>query len=201
MADGSAWDESAMRLVLLSIPAAVLIGYVGGGRLGHLSSVRVRWPLAAFIGIVLQFAPVSGTAGFVLLVLSFVALLAFAATNLRLPGFPVILVGLALNFTVIAVDHGMPVTRHALIASGQRSTLRDLIDQGGSKHHLATSADSILPLGDVIAIGAPVRQAISIGDIGAHIGGAWFVIGAMRPRTLSPETDPGDLEVATRTEV
>ena len=180
-----------MRFALFSIPAALAFGYLTGGRLAGFASVRVRWPLLALAAILCQLAPVSGTAGVILLVISFVLLMAFASANARAPGFPLILLGLALNFTVIAVNHGMPVTRHALVASGQAETLPDLREHGGAKHHLATPTDELLWLGDVIPIGPPVHQAVSVGDIGAHLGAAWFVIAAMRRHKLSVIEEAG----------
>ena len=171
-----------MRLILTTLPVAVLIGYVAGGRLSNLASARLRFPLLALAGIVLQFLPVGGTYGYLLLVGSFAFLLAFAIANARGSGFALIYVGLALNLTVIAVNRGMPVTEHALLASGQEETLRDLELHGGSKHHLATEEDQLLFLGDVIAVPAPIRQAISVGDIFAHLGVAWLVVRGMRRR-------------------
>ena len=40
------------------------------------------------------------------LYVSFVLLTIFAIKNVRIPGFPVILVGIALNFTVIGLEPG-----------------------------------------------------------------------------------------------
>lgn len=183
-----------MRLVLVTIPAAVLIGYLGGGRIGHLTSLTVRRPWLALTGILPQLAPVSGAAGLALLLLSFASLLAFALMNLRLAGFPLILLGLTLNFAVIAANQGMPVTRHALVASGQGETLRSLATEGGAKHHLATDDDVLLPLADVIPIGSPINRAVSVGDVATHLGAVWFVAAAMRrPPAPGPGRVPGDL--------
>ena len=126
----------------------------------------------------------------VLLLGSFAALLAFAIRNVRAPGFGLILAGLALNALVIAVNQGMPVTHHALVASNQTATLDDLIRNGGAKHHLADGGTVLQPLGDVIALGAPIDQAISVGDICVQLGAAWFIVFAMprrRPRIVEPE--------------
>ena len=75
-----------------------------------------------------------------------------------------ILIGIVLNFTVISVNHGMPVTRQALVASHQTDTLRSLVHGGGAKHHLAGPDDRLLFMGDAIALG-PIRQAVSVGDL------------------------------------
>ena len=176
-----------MRLVLLTLPIGVLVGLVLGGRVGRLASLPVRAPLLALLGIALQFVPARGTTGAILLVASFVFLCAFAIRNVRLPGFPLILLGLVLNLTVIAVNNGMPVTRHALVLSGQESTLHDLRADGGSKHHLATSGDELLPLADVLPLPPPVSQAISVGDIATHAGIVWLIVWGML-RVPAPST-------------
>lgn len=183
-----------MRLILTTVPLAIVIGYLARGRLGNLSSFHPRWPWLALGGAGAQFAPFTGPVGAGLLVLSFVLLIAFAAVNIRLAGLPIVLVGLALNLTVIAVNQGMPITKRALIDSGQADTLPQLrAGAGGTKHHLADD-DTIFPaLGDVIAIGPPIRQAISIGDIFTHLGAAWFVVASMRRRQGATEdlSEPG----------
>jgi hypothetical protein len=172
-----------MRLVVLTIPVAVLVGYLAGGRLGNLANVRFRWPLSGLAGVALQFAPVAGTGGTLLLVASFLCLFVAAGVNRRLPGFALILLGLWLNFLVITVNGGMPVTRHALVASGQTNTLADLRSGADTKHHLASDQDVLVLLGDAIPIPAPVHQAVSIGDLLAYSGGMWFVIRGMRSPT------------------
>jgi hypothetical protein len=168
-----------VRLVLLTLPIGVLAGLLLGGRIGRLGSLPIRAPLLAALGIALQFVPATGTVGAILLVASFVSLCAFAIRNLKVPGFPLILLGLVLNLTVIAVNNGMPVTRHALVRSGQKSTLHDLRTSGGSKHHLATSEDRLMPLADVMALPPPVGQAISVGDIATHAGIVWLIVWGM----------------------
>jgi hypothetical protein len=171
-----------MRLALFALVGAILIGLATGGRPSHLVEVRFRWPLVGLAGVALQLIPASGTLGVALLLSSFALLALAVAANLRLPGFPLILTGLALNFLVIVVNGGMPVTAHALAASGQQATLKDLVQNGGTKHHLATSADDLVVLADDIPLGAPVRQAVSIGDILAYSGAAWFIVRGMHRR-------------------
>ena len=82
----------------------------------------------------------------------------------------------------------MPVTRNALEGSDQLSTLNELIVNGGAKHHLADGTTNLLPLGDVIPLGQPLNEAISIGDVCVQLGAACFIVFSMprrRPRTVS----------------
>jgi hypothetical protein len=104
-----------------------------------------------------------------------------------------VVAGLCLNFLVIAVNEGMPVTREAVLASDQAETLDDLSSAGGSKHHLATPEDDLLFLADRIGIPSPVAQAVSVGDVVAYAGIVWFVVAAMRRR---PEPVPATVAPA-----
>jgi len=114
------------------------------------------------------------------LLLSFVPLSVFVVANIHIPGFVLLLVGLAMNFTVISVNHGMPVSVHALEASGQQQTLHELITHGGAKHHLMDPDDRLRPLADVIPV-QPVRQVVSVGDVVSYAGVAWVIAAGMRP--------------------
>ena len=166
-----------MKLVLPSFLIAVAIGYARGGRLAALGGLRLRWQGAAIAGLALQMLlwP-GGSWPLVYLYVSFVILAAFAVANIRTTGFVLILIGIALNFTVIALNEGMPVSRAAIVASGQASTMDELVNDGGAKHHLASSDDRLRFLGDVIAI-RPLEQAISFGDIFTY-GGVMVLIAA-----------------------
>ncbi|MBI3649377.1 MAG: DUF5317 domain-containing protein [Actinobacteria bacterium] len=179
-----------MRLVLATFALALGVGYIFGGRLSNLGRVRVRWAPAAMIGLAMQFAPLPGkTLPLLMLYASFVVLTVFAAVNIRLVGFPLIAIGICCNFLVIGVNRGMPVTEDALVASGQASTLRLLIEDGGAKHHLANDSDVLLFLGDVIPLG-PLQQAVSVGDVLTYGGVMWLIVAGMRGRiqpALRPE--------------
>jgi hypothetical protein len=180
-----------MKLTLVVLSIALVAGMLAGGRLSNLASVRIRWTVLALLGLALQVVPVPGAVlPLALLYASFALLAVFAVRNLRLAGFVLILVGLASNFTVIAVNGGMPVTRHALVASGQADTLSLLVRDGGAKHHLASSSDSLLPLGDVIPIKG-VDQAVSVGDVLTYLGVMWLIVWCMLRRAPAvPEGSP-----------
>jgi len=196
-------DDVVVKLILGAIVLAVAVGFVIGGNLRNLSHVHIRWPALALVGLGLQLVPVDANAdrlGFALLMASYALLMAFVVLNVRSAGFPLIVMGLFLNALVIGVNHGMPVDRHALIASGQGSTLQALVREGGAKHHLATADDRLLFLGDVIAVPEPAGQVVSVGDLFTYAGVIWFVLAGMRRRedpvasaapTASDATRPG----------
>jgi len=186
-----------MRLVLLAFPLAIGLGYLLGGRLRNLGGTRFRHAWAGVAGVALQFLPAGGTLGSIVLVASFALLLMVAIANWRLSGFALVVAGLCLNFLVIAVNQGMPVTREAVIASGQADTLGDLRDDGGSKHHLATADDELLFLADRFGVPAPVKQAVSIGDVLAYAGAMWFIVAGMRRPNERTEADGRTVQAVT----
>jgi hypothetical protein len=176
---------SPVLLIVTTVAVAIAAGLASGGSLRDFPSVRLRALWLALAGVALQYLVIRGPLAFPLLLASFACLLAFVGVNLRAPGFALILIGLVLNTVVIAANRGMPVSREALDASGQRSTITDLTtDSDGQKHFLADDRTVLLPLGDVIPIPEPIGQAVSIGDILVHAGIGWFIVMAVRkPRT------------------
>lgn len=182
-----------MKLMLFCLTLIVLVGFATGGRLRHLTSIHLRWTGLAVVGFALQWVTGPGdTVPLVCLYASFVLLTIFAVRNLRITGFPLILIGTALNFTVIGLNQGMPVARQALMASDQADTLDDLIHNPYPKHHLASDDDLVVFLGDVIAVPAPVRQAISIGDIVTYAGVGVVVVTGMRAPSARRKAERSD---------
>jgi Family of unknown function (DUF5317) len=179
-------------LLVGAILLAVVIGYLAGGRLRNLESLTLRaWPLA-LVGLSLQLIPLprsaTPTLGALLLLASFATLVVFAFLNLRVTGMPIVVIGLLLNALVIGVNQGMPVTRSALVRSGQGELLRYLVKNGGAKHHLADRDDELLFLADSIPLARPVGQVVSIGDLMVYGGLVLAIASAMRRRSAAMET-------------
>jgi hypothetical protein len=179
-----------MILFLSVIGLSVLAGYLLGGRLRSFERLRLRWWGLAPLGLALQAIPLPDARhGLDLLVRvavlssSFLLLLLFVSINLRVAGMWLLFIGLALNFVVIASNGGMPVSRHALEASGQAEVLQLLLKDEGAKHHLLTSDDRVTFLADVIPIAGPIRQVVSVGDVFVYSGLAWLIVSVMRGRT------------------
>jgi hypothetical protein len=203
-----------MLLILWVIVAGVLVGIALGGDIRTLSDIRLRWWPLALIGLGLQVIPIPSMAGQLdhwlavgLLIASYVVLLVFVAMNIKLPGFPLIAVGFALNLLVISVNGGMPVTVRALrhaYASQYTAEITRLQEHGGAKHHLARDDDVLLPLADVIPLGSPLHQVLSVGDIVFMAGVFWVIaaatkgaVGRHRPRSR-PGTRPELRDVPDR---
>lgn len=177
-----------VRLLLVVFVGAIAIGLLAGGRLSNLAEHRFRLGWLGVIGVVLQFVPIRGDGGDLVLTASFLCLFVVCGANWRLPGFALILVGLLLNFVVITVNEGMPVARQAVVASGQADTLSELRELDSPKHHLERPDDRLMALGDVIPVGPPIRQVVSVGDLAVLLGVAWFLIAAVRrgPERVRP---------------
>lgn len=178
-----------MILFVAVVAFAFALGFALRGSLRGFEGVSLRgWALAA-AGLGLQFAPLpTGAAGLDLAVrvsvlgASYALLVVFAILNRRVPGIPLVLVGLLLNAVVILPNGGMPVSESAIRASGQQEMLELFVQQGATKHHLMTEDDVLRPLGDVIGIPSPIRQVVSVGDVFIYTGIVWFVLAAMRGR-------------------
>lgn len=176
-----------MTLLLAAVLIAIYLGYLFGGRLYKIESLRPRWWGLVIAGLAVQFVPLpEGATGTDLVVrtavlaLSYTLLVAFAAINLRMPGMVLVLIGLAGNFAVIGINGGMPVSAEALRNSGQEEILEFLREEGSDKHHLLTDEDELTFLADVIAVRPPIGQAISVGDLFIYGGLVWLVVAAMR---------------------
>src|SRR3989337_813197 len=184
--------------MILFASVIVLAGGLGdafGGRLRRLERLRRRWWVLALLGLTMQFLPLpEGVGGADLIVrttvlsVSYAGLLAFAIVNVHLPGLPLVLIGLACNFTVIAANGGMPVSEEALVDSGQADVVDTLRTDGSQKHHLMTEEDALTFLADVIPVPKPIGQAVSAGDILIYLGLILLAVATMRGRI--PSRDP-----------
>jgi Family of unknown function (DUF5317) len=171
-----------LRLAVTAIGLALLIGIAAGGHLRSLSRVQLRLTPLALVGLALQVAPVqSRSLSMALLYVSFGVLIVFAAANIRTAGFVLISLGIVLNVAVIAANRGMPVDGHALLASGQEDSYTLLVTEGGAKHHLATPADRLWFLADIIPLWA-IRQVVSVGDLATDAGIMWLLVWGVRRR-------------------
>ena len=100
-------------LVLLVIDCGVVVGLLRGGRLDSLRAARVKARPLLVAALVLQLLPWlpwgHGHAsrwgiGSVLLVVSLLVLLIVARANARLPGMPLVAVGLLANLLVVSLN-------------------------------------------------------------------------------------------------
>jgi hypothetical protein len=172
------------------IALAVVAGLTAGGSIHRFAELRLRWWLLAPIGFALQGVPLpDGRHGGDLVIrmlvfgASYVLVVAFAIRNRRIAAVPLIVAGLLLNGLVVTANGGMPVSRSALVASGQADVVQLLLQDEGEKHHLLGPDDELTPLGDVIAVPPPIGQVVSVGDVLVYAGLVWLILAVMRGQT------------------
>jgi hypothetical protein len=190
-------------LLLLTIGAAVLVVLVTRGSWRRLIHLPVQGSLLFVTGVLIQialeivtFTPNAiETAGYGLLMLSYVFLLAFCLANLPLRGMGVISLGIALNTLVIGLNLGMP-TRPVAIENGRR--VEKPIEQ--TVKHRPESPDDLLGfLGDKILLPPPFDTLISIGDIVIVVGVCELAYFGSHQRRRRPRHRVGDkLATASR---
>ena len=186
-----------MPSVLLVALAALLAGRLAGGRLHHVAEAGIRVPWLAGAGLVMQVVAANVATPDPIMLASFVLLTVFAALNLHRSGFAVLGLGVLLNFAVVAVNGGMPISPEALVQAGDAAQIPQLEQGlGGAKWHLAGPEDVLLPLSDVVVIPPPIGEVVSVGDLLVDAGLGWFLYAATRPgRRREPEPD-GETESA-----
>ena len=179
-----------MLLIGAILAIGLLIGWGFGGDLRNFSAIGIRLWWVAPLALLLQVLPLpEGESGITrllpagALLASFWLLTVVAAANWRLRGFGLILIGVLMNFTVISVNQGMPVSAEALArieATEDVEPLREAPE--GAKHHLATEEDRLRPIGDVIPVEEPFDVVVSPGDVLAYSGAAVLVAAVMLGR-------------------
>ena len=173
-----------MLLLASILVVGMLVGWGLGGRLSNLAAVEIRlWPLLP-AALVLQVVPIPRLgegigryAPFAVLLFSFLVIGFVCVRNIRLAGFPAILLGVVLNAIPIAVNQGMPVSGDAVVAVGGEA--EDVDRERGEKHHLLGPDDRLTFLADVIPVRPPFTAVVSVGDLVMWVGAGWFVTAAM----------------------
>lgn len=176
-----------MVLVAVTVPCAVLAGWLRGGRLRHLAALPFRGGALAVIAAAAQalfaLAPSSGVA-LVLTAASQIALLAFLWLNRFLAGALLIATGSLLNTVVVLANGAMPVSREAVLAIGRHPG-----EVQPGRHRLMTDADVLPQLADIVALPL-LRTIVSVGDIVLAAGLGLLVVAAMAsPRATRSRLD------------
>lgn len=176
-----------MRFTAAAIVLGLAAGLLAGGRPGAAAGPRLRWWPVLVVGAAAQLLPevveVTEGAAFAAVVVSYAALIAFAAANLRVAGMPVVLLGLTLNLAVILPNGGMPVQAEAVAKAGIAPRAEAAALDYGAKRHLATPDDRLTFLGDVVPV-RPLREVLSFGDLVLAAGVAGVAFRLLRPRAV-----------------
>lgn len=171
-----------MLWLVIVLFVAMSVAVLRGGRLTNLADIRLRMWWLLPLGFAMQGIAglVDPDIGFYLVLLSYLPLMALMILNRDRSGLWLAGMGVLLNFTVIALNGGMPVLEGAIeVAAGFVPGGADLAN---AAKHTEMGPDTILPfLGDVI----PIRMAsqgtvISIGDVFLAVGLGRFLEAELR---------------------
>lgn len=167
---------------------ALTISMLRGGRLVNLGDIELKgwWLLILAFGLQAAtgwLGEDSDTAGLVMILLSFALLMALVGLNRSKPGMWIAGIGVLMNFTVIAVNGGMPVLAGAAeVASGFTVSSPDLT--GTFKHVPLDSSSRLTFFADVVPLRiVGIGEVISLGDIFLALGlGVYLESELRRPR-------------------
>jgi hypothetical protein len=171
--------------ILVAIPLGIALGYLLGGRLEGLASVRFDWAWLAVGGLLVQvllFSPlftdrIGGDVGAAIYVASTAAVLVAVVRNIRrLPAMALVALGAVSNLAAILANGGvMPTTAAALAAAG-------LSPADGFSNSAVLTDPRLAPLTDVYALPAnvPLANVFSIGDVLIGVGIVLVVALGMR---------------------
>ncbi|MFB5762322.1 DUF5317 domain-containing protein [Paenibacillus medicaginis] len=125
----------------------------------------------------------------------YVAGLVFLWLNRHQPGFLIILIGVFLNFLVMAVNGGrMPVSLTASYVLGPYYV--ELLQSGEviSKHFMMNDSTRLSFLGDIIPLSAPYprTQVISVGDVVMNVGIFLFIqrVMVVKKKKINKQVNP-----------
>lgn len=175
-----------MAWLAVVIAVSIVIALARGGRFLNLSEIKLRWWPLLILGFGMQFAadrlPVerdwSHDAAVALMILSFIPLLGLVWINRHEAGMWLAGIGIFMNFTVIALNGGMPVLPQAaelgLGIEIDPDTFSNL-----SKHVLLDESTRLSFLGDVIPFRL-LNTVISLGDVFLAVGLGVFVEDQLR---------------------
>lgn len=158
--------------LILAVAVGIIVGLARRGSFANLSKTHLAGVPLVFTGVILQVGSTIAERAEVtwlplpltLVLGSFALTFGFAALNRRLPGMMLIATGALMNFTVIAVNGGMPVSIDALDRAGIGNPFERGDVTKGAHHALDDDEDSLTFLADVIPIKV-TANVVSAGDV------------------------------------
>lgn len=190
-------------ILVLAVVVGIAVGLLRGGRLARLADLRLAHGWLVLAAVALQYPLVYNLVGsaaiigvplaYPMMAVSLVLVLAAVWANRRLPGVPLVGLGLLANLLVMACNGGwMPMTPEALGRLGHLSRLTpqgDVPKVWGAKNVMLARAETRLWwLSDIFVVAAPfpVPGAFSIGDVLVALGLFWLLQQALVGRATCP---------------
>jgi hypothetical protein len=163
-----------VTVLFLSMAIAIL----RGGRLSNLGDIHLRLWWLLPLGFGLQIAAryvASPDLGVALILLSYLPLIILVLLNKERPGLWLAGFGVLMNFSVIALNGGMPVLSEAAEVASGFAPGDPIIAE--SYKHVVLNRESLLPfLADVIPIRVlNIGQVLSLGDVFLAFGLGRFI--------------------------
>jgi hypothetical protein len=170
--------------ILYAVPIGIALGFLVGGRLDRLGTLRFDWAWLAIAGLIAQillFSPlatgiVDAVSGAVIYVASTAAVLVAVLRNLSVPGMPLVWLGAASNLAAVIANGGiMPTTAEALATAGLEPVT-------GLSNSAVLADPALAPLTDVFALPSwfPLANVFSIGDVLIAVGIVIVIAAGMR---------------------
>jgi hypothetical protein len=190
-------------ILVIAVVVSTIVALLRGGRLARLADLRIVHAWLALAAVALQYPLVYDLLGqrtiagvplaVAVMAATYAMLLWFVWANRRLPGLPLLGVGLLLNLVVMAANGGwMPITPEALARLGRLSWVT-----GRASPHKVWSAKDIMlaqaqtrlwGLSDIFVLPAPfpVPTAFSVGDVLVALGVFWLLQRVLLPESPAP---------------
>jgi hypothetical protein len=183
-------------LMPLLIALAIVVGLLRGGSLRNFAALPLRWVPLIIASFVLQLflftpflhRPLIAVAVEPLYLLSMAMAAVWVALNWRIPGMPLIALGLFMNFVAIAANGGhMPVSRENMLYSGKIANFADGATTSNNSVLAPPEQVRLWILTDIIPLPKefPLANVFSIGDVLLVIG-----IGMLCYRTIRHAPEP-----------
>ncbi|AIE61401.1 DUF5317 domain-containing protein [Bacillus methanolicus] len=172
-------------MVFDGIILSFIVGFLRKGNLKAMSQLKIKWGWVFPLLLAIQFlifafqndVKILGQiSGYIYIVVYILGML-FLFMNRHHKGFMLILIGVFLNFLVMAVNGGrMPVSLEAASVL-EPGYLKALKEELYAKHAILTESTKLGFLGDIIPLTKPYprTQIISIGDVIMNIGIFFFI--------------------------
>jgi hypothetical protein len=178
-----------MLWLALVLFLALAIAVLRGGRLSNLGDIHLRmwWllPVAFLLQIATAWLPTSArwsdSVGLAMILTSFVLLLVLVILNRERTGMWLAGVGVLMNFSVIALNGGMPVLEGAWQVAAGFSNEAAMSVAESYKHVVLDATTRLSFLADVIPIRlASQGNVVSLGDVFLAVGLARFLESELR---------------------
>ena len=196
-------------ILIVAVIASILIAVLRGGRLARLADLKIRQAWLALAAVALQYPLVYNKLHEVLvagvpltrlvMLASYVLLLWVLWLNRRLPGIPLVGVGMLANLAVMMLNGGwMPITPEALGRLGHLdwAATGPVAKVWAAKNVMLSRGETRLWfLSDVFVLARPfpVPSAFSVGDVLIALGLFWLVQWALvgrGDRVVKPSNAP-----------